>query len=77
MHVIGKAGVIGGIIGFASVTLVVFVICVTAGMASGDSFGLAVWAGFWGGIGFGAMLGSIAGATKLDAAERNGETSMP
>jgi hypothetical protein len=75
MHQIGKAGVVGGGIGFTAVTFVVFVVCSAAGMAAGDSFGLAVWAGFWGGIGFGAMIGSTAGANTAEAAERESEVS--
>ena len=70
MHPIGRAGVIGGALGFSCSCICVFVGSVLAGMKPGDAIGLAVWAGAWGGIGFGAMVGLVVGANRFERRER-------
>lgn len=53
---VGRAAVIGGLIGVVVVTLAVWVLGVVSGLEALPAFGLGVFVGSWGGLGFGAML---------------------
>jgi hypothetical protein len=73
MHPIGRAGVIGGSLGFSCSSVFVFAASVLAGMKPGDAIWLAFWAGTWGGIVFGAMVGLVFGANRYEKLERAGD----
>lgn len=60
---IGRAAIIGGTIGFVVVTIAVSVVVALAGGGRG-SVGAGVLAGFFGGVGFGAMEGATAYADR-------------
>ena len=56
---VGRAAVRGAIIGVVVVAGVVVAITLYAGARLGDAVGMAAYAAFFGGPGFGAMLGSV------------------
>jgi hypothetical protein len=59
---VGRAAVIGGLIGIVVVTLAVWVLGVVSGLEALPALGLGMFVGSWGGFGFGAMLAaSVAG----------------
>lgn len=60
---IGRAAAIGGVIGFVLVAVVFGVICLAAGAGRAGAAGIGVFAGIWGGPGFGAMMGATIAAT--------------
>lgn len=59
---VGRAAVVGGAIGLVGVTLAVWLLGIVSGLDVLPAFGLGVFVGSWGGLGFGAMVGaSVAG----------------
>ena len=63
---------LGGAVALVCVALVAFVVGVVSGMQPGDAFELAALAGVWGGIGFGAVVGSVVVAAT-QRTERRGQ----
>ena len=59
---IAKAAAIGGLIGFVVVAVLYMVICVAVGYDDMGAAGVALFAGIWGGPGFGAMMGAVVAA---------------
>lgn len=55
---VGRAAVRGGIIAFVTVFAFATGIGLSAGFDLGGAVGLGLFAGFWGGPGFGGMLGA-------------------
>lgn len=85
---VGRAAVRGAIIGTVVVAGVVVAITLYAGASLGDAVGMAAYAAFFGGPGFGAMLGAVhflsrehssapaavaASAEQVDGDRRGGE----
>lgn len=56
---IAKGAAIGGLIGFVLVVLLYGGICLAVGYDQMGALGVAVFAGIWGGPGFGAMMGAV------------------
>ena len=61
----GRGMVTGAIIGLISVTAVFTVIMLYAGAEPVSAVGVGLFAGFWGGPGFGGMMGAILGAIRV------------
>jgi hypothetical protein len=55
---VGRSGMIGAVIGFVVASTVMTVVCTLAGMGAGPAFGIGIFTGFWGGGGFGFMMGA-------------------
>ena len=53
---VGRAAVIGGVIGFVVVSIAVWLLAVASGVEAIPSVALGVFVASWGGLGFGAML---------------------
>jgi hypothetical protein len=49
---------VGGLIGFALMAAAVFVLGIASGTGTGGAIGIGLFCGFWGGLGFGGMLGA-------------------
>lgn len=65
---VGRAAMIGATSGFAALSAGVTVAGILGGLEPGSAFGFGVWVGFWGGGGFGFMLGAtLAIARHTDA----------
>lgn len=65
---IGRSAMIGAVSGFFAVMLAVTVVGTVGGMNPGSAFGMGCFVGFWGGGGFGFMMGgTIPFARHLDA----------
>jgi hypothetical protein len=63
-----RSAAIGAAIGFTVAALAITVIGTLAGIGAGGAFGLAVFVGAFGGVGFGFMMGGMASlARELDA----------
>lgn len=56
---LGRAYAIGSAVGFVAVFLVCGAICLIAGVEPGAALGAAAFTGFWGGPGFGGMMGAV------------------
>lgn len=69
-----RGAITGTAVGFFVVGAITVAIALNAGMSVIEAGGLALFAGFWGGPGFGGMLGATLGVTRNDALER-GRTS--
>ncbi len=54
----GRGAVIGGTIGFVMMAVGAFVLGVANDLGIASSIGVGLFCGFWGGLGFGAMLGA-------------------
>lgn len=54
---VGRAAVIGAAVGFVVFSTLITIGSYAAGNSLGGSLGLGVFAGFWGGLGFGFMIG--------------------
>lgn len=71
---IGHAAVRGTLVGYAAVTAVVSIIGLISHAGIGPSIGIALVCAFWGGPGFGGMIGATLGLTREqereDAARR-------
>lgn len=62
-----QAALVGGTIGFVVVTVAVWLLCASNGVAVVPAIGLALFVASWGGFGFGAMLAasvSTAGSAR-------------
>jgi hypothetical protein len=65
---IGRSAMIGAVSGFFAVMIAVTVVGTLFGMDPGSAFGMGCFVGFWGGGGFGFMMGgTIPFARHLDA----------
>jgi len=62
-----QGAIVGTFIGFIAVGVATIAIALNAGTSMIAAVGLGAFAGFWGGPGFGGMLG----ATRNDALERD------
>lgn len=56
---IAKGAAIGAVIGFVFVMLLYGGICLAVGYDDMGALGVALFAGIWGGPGFGAMMGAV------------------
>jgi hypothetical protein len=63
-----RSFVVGSLLGFVVVFSVAGAIAVIAGTGWGPALGIGSFAGFWGGPGFGGMLGAVMGAERASAA---------
>jgi hypothetical protein len=72
---VGRSALVGYLIGFVVVTVGITVAGTLGGLGFGDSLGLGAFVGFWGGGGFGFMLGAT--ATFARQLERRSTVSMP
>lgn len=54
----GRAAVRGGAVGFVVVTFFIGLVGMASGLEMGSLLGLAMYVGFFGGVGFGAMFGA-------------------
>jgi hypothetical protein len=66
---IGRAAVIGGVIGVTAMIPAVFVLGIVAGAGTAGAIGLALFCSFWGGLGLGCMEGAVAGFAKEERRE--------
>jgi hypothetical protein len=62
-----RSFVVGSLLGFVAVFSVAGAISLLAGTGWGPALGVASFAGFWGGPGFGGMLGAVMGAERAAA----------
>jgi hypothetical protein len=69
-----RGAIIGTIIGFCAVGAIAVAIALNAGTSMISAVGIGAFAGFWGGPGFGGMLGATLGATRNDELERERAT---
>lgn len=65
-----RGAIIGTIVGVVVVGGIAVAIALNAGTSVVAAFGIGAFAAFWGGPGFGGMLGATLGATRNDALER-------
>lgn len=56
---LGRALVVGGLIGVVLMAAAVFVAALAVGAGPAGSLGIAVFCAFWGGLGFGCMFGGV------------------
>ena len=68
---VGRAAFIGAGIGFFVMATAAFAMAVYGGVEPRVAVGVGVFAGMWGGPGFGAMFGAIAAITRNERAERS------
>ena len=64
----GHGMVTGAIIGFVLLTAMSTLMMLNAGASLAPAVGVGLFAGFWGGPGFGGMMGAILGATRAKEA---------
>jgi hypothetical protein len=62
----GRAAVTGASIGFVTVAVAVWVLGLATGLDGITSFGLGVFVGSWGGLGFGGMLAASIAVAGCD-----------
>ena len=74
---IGHAAVRGTLIGYLAVTTIVTVIGLTAHLAFVPALGIALFCAFWGGPGFGGMLGATLAVTREQAREDAARSQSP
>lgn len=65
-----RGAVVGTVVGFVVVAAITVAIALNAGTSMIAAVGLGAFAGFWGGPGFGGMLGATLSATRNDELER-------
>jgi hypothetical protein len=65
---IGRAAVRGSIVGFVIICVFVTAVGMYAGVPLGGAIAMGVFAGLFGGPGFGGMLGAVAFATRQEKA---------
>lgn len=65
-----RGAIVGTIIGFFAVGAIAVAIALNAGTSMISAVGIGAFASFWGGPGFGGMLGATLGATRNDELER-------
>jgi hypothetical protein len=70
-----RGAIIGTIIGFFAVGGVAVAIALNAGTSVIAAIGVGAFAAFWGGPGFGGMLGATLAACRNDALERDREVA--
>jgi hypothetical protein len=56
---LGRAFVVGSVLGFVTVMVVCGAIALVAGSSLVAAVGIGAFAGFWGGPGFGGMMGAV------------------
>lgn len=56
---LGRALVMGGLIGVVLMAAAVYVVGLAVGAGPAGSLGIAVFCAFWGGLGFGCMFGGV------------------
>jgi hypothetical protein len=72
---IERSAIIGAVVGFFAVMIAITVGGTLGGVEPGSAFGMGVFAGFWGGGGFGFMMGAtIPLARHLDVVRAAGPT---
>lgn len=69
-HAAMRGAISGTAIGFFVVGGITVAIALNAGTSAIAAIGLGLFAAFWGGPGFGGMLGATLAATRNDALER-------
>ena len=74
---LGRAVVIGCLIGVVSMTALVFGIGMIAGAGPGASLGLGLFCAVWGGLGFGSMIGAVLVGTRQERRARDAEPDAP
>ena len=62
---IGHAVLRGSLIGFAIVATIAWLVARLGGYSTADAFGVAAFAGLWGGPGFGGMMGATLAASRV------------
>jgi hypothetical protein len=67
---IARTAAIGALIGFLLVAVVYGGISLFAGSGNEGAMGIAVFAGIWGGPGFGAMMGAVVAAHSREDRHR-------
>lgn len=67
---IARSAAIGAVIGFVLVAVVYGGISLFAGSGNEGAMGIAVFAGIWGGPGFGAMMGAVVAAHSREDRHR-------
>lgn len=65
-----RGAIVGTFVGFGVVGAITLAIALNAGSSMLPAIGLGAFAAFWGGPGFGGMLGATLAATRNDALER-------
>lgn len=65
-----RGAIVGTVIGFFAVGAIAVAIALNAGTSMISAVGVGAFAAFWGGPGFGGMLGATLGATRNDELER-------
>jgi hypothetical protein len=61
---LGRAFVIGSVVGFLLVFAFFVAVLILAGASVAAAIGVGLFAGFWGGPGFGGMMGAILHHTR-------------
>ena len=61
---IGHAVLRGSLVGFVIVATIAWLVARVAGYTTTDAFGVAAFAGLWGGPGFGGMMGATLAANR-------------
>ena len=64
---LGKSVLIGSLIGMVLALAVVTLGLLAWGATAPESLGVAIFAAFWGGIGFGSMVGGVVFVSNLQA----------
>jgi hypothetical protein len=73
---VGRAGVAGAVLGFLVAVLGVTAAGAASGLGLGAAFGLSLFVGLWGGLGFGFMTGAtLSLALHTDRLESHRPTS--
>lgn len=67
---VGRAALVGAGLGLIVMSAVAFLIAVFGGMEPRVATGVGLFAGLWGGPGFGAMFGAIAAITRNERMDR-------
>lgn len=70
-----RGAIVGTIVGFVAVGGVAIAIALNAGTSVISAFGVGAFAAFWGGPGFGGMLGATLAACRNDVLEREREVA--
>jgi hypothetical protein len=74
---LGRAVVIGCVIGAVGMTALVFGMGMIAGFGAGASLGLGLFCAFWGGLGFGSMFASVLVAVREERREHEAGPDAP
>ena len=70
---IGHAAVRGTLVGYVAVTVIVTIIGLFSDAGIGPSIAIALFCAFWGGPGFGGMIGATLALTREEAREAAAE----